>query len=340
MSLKNISQFVKKILTALAASILLLPFFGCSREGALVTKSGFYFDTLIQITLYDHRQESLIDDCFAMAAEYENLLSRTIDGSEISRINEAGGAWVSVSPKTLEVLRKALFWCEESDGAFDITLGAVSDLWDIKNNPGILPSPEALSQALAATGYEQLSIDGTQVSLANPDARLDLGAISKGWIADCMKEYLNRQGVTEGLINLGGNVLVLGPKTDGGTYKVGIQKPFSQDGSVLMTVDITDGTVVTSGIYQRYFELEGTIYHHILNPDTGYPYQNGLLSVTIICPLSADGDGLSTACFALGMEDGLALIESIPDAEAVFITEDYEIITSSGMGTTIPYEIY
>ncbi len=339
MRFNHFPSYVNKIIASLATAMLLLSLAGCSRESS-VTKSGFYFDTIIQITLYDHRQESLIDDCLAMAAEYESLLSRTIDDSEISRINEAGGAWVSVSHKTLDVLKKALFWCEETDGAFDITLGAVSDLWDIKNNPGTLPSPEALSQALAATGYEQLSIEDTQVALTNPDARLDLGAISKGWIADCMKEYLNQQGVTEGLINLGGNVLVLGPKPDGRTYKVGIQKPFSQDGSVLMSVDITDGTVVTSGIYQRYFELEGRIYHHILDPDTGYPFQNGLLSVTVLCPRSADGDGLSTACFALGTEDGLALIESIPGTEAVFITEDYEIITSSGMGTTVPYEIY
>lgn len=330
-----------RIAPALVLLLFGISMAGCTRERETIhiTKSDFYFDTIIQITLYDDRQEALIDDCFAMAAEYEDLLSGTIDDSDISRINQAQGAPVTVSDDTISVLEAGLSYCELSGGVFDITLGAVINLWDIKNNPGVLPSQEELSRALESVGYESVSIQGNEVTLANPDTQVDLGAISKGWIADRMKEYLNSQGVTEGIINLGGNVLVLGPKSDGSAYRIGLQKPFDQDGNLLLSVDITDGTVVTSGNYQRYFELDGTIYHHIFDPDTGYPYQNGLLSVTILCPRSVDGDGLSTTCFALGLTDGLALIESLPDTEAVFITEDFEIVTSSGMGSTVPYEI-
>ncbi len=338
---KDLSYRIKRISLALLLCLTGILTAGCTRERETtpITKSGFYFDTVIQITLYDDRQEALIDDCFAMAAEYEHLLSRTVADSDISRINQSQGAPITVSDDTISVLEAGLSYCELSGGAFDITLGAVIDLWDIKNNPGVLPAQEDLAMALDSVGYEAVTIDGNEVTLTNPEAKVDLGAISKGWIADRMKEYLNEQGVTEGILNLGGNVLVLGPKSDGSAYRIGLQKPFDQDGSLLLSVDIADGTVVTSGNYQRYFELDGTIYHHIFDPDTGYPYQNGLLSVTIVCPKSVDGDGLSTTCFALGLTEGLALIERLPDTEAVFITEDFEVVTSSGMGDTIPYEI-
>lgn len=340
---RNLS-LIKKI-SARAFLCILLTFLcgfsgtGCGRTTTPITKSGFYFDTVIQITLYDNRKEALIDDCFSMAAGYENLLSRTVKDSEISRINEADGFPVAVSDDTLDILEIGLSYCQLSDGAFDITLGALSDLWDVKNNPGVLPSRKELDLALAHTGYEKVSIQGSEIFLKDSEVQLDLGAIAKGWCADRMKEYLNANGVTEGIINLGGNVLTLGPKADSTSYKIGLQKPFAMDGELLIAVEISDGTVVTSGIYQRYFELDGTIYHHILNPATGEPYQNELLSVTILCPRSVDGDGLSTTCLGLGVEEGLALIESLPDTEAIFITTDYEIITSSGIGTAVPYKI-
>ena len=140
-------------------------------------------------------------------------------------------------------------------------------------------------------------------------------------------------------INLGGNVLALGAKTDGSAYTIGIQRPFGEENEAIASVSITDQTVVSSGVYERYFEVDGTRYHHILDTATGYPYDNGLLEVTIITGASVDGDGLSTTCFSLGLEDGMALVESLDATEAIFITDDYEVHTSSGMGTVIPYEI-
>lgn len=122
-------------------------------------------------------------------------------------------------------------------------------------------------------------------------------------------------------INLGGNVLTLGDKPDGSNYNIGIQKPFSDDGTAIASVEVSDETVVSSGVYERYFYVGDNFYHHILNPKTGYPYDNNLLGVTIICPKSVDGDGLSTTCFALGLEDGMKLIESLDDTEAIFITD-------------------
>lgn len=319
--------------------LLILELSGCKDTASPVTRTGFYFDTVVQITLYDDRKENLIDDCFKMAENFEKLVSKTVEGSEIYDLNHAKGAPVIMSEETLDLLEAGLYYCQLSEGAFDITIGALAQLWDIKNNPGMTPSESDISAALSGVGYENISIKGNEVTLANPGTQLDLGAIAKGYIADRMKDYLNECGVREGIINVGGNVLVLGPKADGSPYVIGIQRPFSTEGTAMYSVEITDGTVVSSGVYERYFEKDGTIYHHILNPVSGYPYQNGLLSVTIFCPESVDGDGLSTTCFSLGLEKGMALIESIPDAEAVFITEDYELAASSGIGTKIPYHV-
>lgn len=312
---------------------------GCGRREP-ITKTAFYFDTIIQITLYDDSKGTLIDDCFQMADAYEKLLSRTIPGSEIDQINHSNGQAVTVSDDTIALVEKGISYYELSGGAFDLTLGEVSSLWDISGNPGSIPSPDEIAEALSHVGMDAVTVQGNQITLKDPLASLDLGGIAKGYIADKMKESLNEQGVTEGIINLGGNVLTLGPKSDGSPYVVGIQRPFSQEGALLLSVEITDGTVVSSGVYERYFQLEDTIYHHILDPKSGYPYDNGLYSVSILCKSSADADALSTTCFGLGLTEGLALIETLPDTEAVFITDSYQVVVSSGMGEKIPYTIY
>lgn len=312
---------------------------GCKKTAMPITKTGFYFDTVVQITLYDDTKEALIDECFRIAEEFEKKVSRTMEGSDIYNLNHADGATVTVSDETISLLQAGLHYCRLSEGSFDITIGSLTELWDIKNNPGSIPTEKAIADALSCVDYETIVITGNDVTLTNSDTQLDLGAIAKGYIADRMKEYLNDNGVTEGILNIGGNVLVLGPKKDGSSYTIGIQRPFSTEGTAMYSVEITDGTVVSSGVYERYFEKDNIIYHHILDPVTGYPYQNGILSVTIFCSESVDGDGLSTACFSLGIKKGMALIESIPDAEAIFITEDYELVTSSGIGSKIPYRL-
>lgn len=322
---------------------LLLPILfalsGCGPKPEPVTKHGFYFDTVIQITLYDKKYEPLIDDCFALAEEFEQKVSKTRPESEIYELNHANGASVSLSPDTLSLLQTGLSYCEISGGSFDPTIGALAELWDIKNNPGKIPTKDQIGAALSTVGYKNILLSDQTASLANPNTQVDLGGLAKGYMADRMKEYLNEQGVCEGFINLGGNVLVLGPKQDGQPYTIGIQKPFADPGVSLLSVEVSDGTVVSSGVYERFFEKDGKIYHHILDPATGYPFDNGLLSVTVLCPSSADGDALSTTCFSLGKEEGLALIESLPDTEAIFITEDFELVFSSGMGSRIPYSV-
>lgn len=314
-----------------------------------VSKSGFYFDTIIQITLYGTDNGKLIDECFALADRYENLLSNTIPESDVSRINTHPGEYVTVSPETLEVIKAGISYGRISHGAFDITVGNVSALWnfseisaqletkDNEASPNVLPDAKDVSAAISHVDYTKIQLNGNQVMLADSQAKLDLGGIAKGYIADKMREYLNEQGVTAGTVNLGGNVLTLGEKENGKSYVIGIQKPFSDSGQTLGTLKVPDASIVTSGVYQRYYRINGRLYHHILDTATGYPCENDLWSVTVISSSSMDGDALSTTCFALGLTDGMALIESLDDAEAVFVTNDQKIHTSSGIGGEISF---
>lgn len=335
----------KKILSVLGILVFAGLIYGVYRNSSVeetdtsISKTGFYFDTVIKITLYDSDDADYLDGCFALADKYENLLSATIETSDVSKINAANGSPVTVSPETAELIREGIDYGTLSNGQFDITIGKLSSLWDFSENPGIVPDADAITSAVSTINYQNITVSGNTVTLNDSDAAIDLGGIAKGFIADKMKAYLNENGITSGIINLGGNVLIIGPKEDGSDYRIGIQKPFSDTGTALATVSIPDGTVVSSGVYERYFKKDGVLYHHLLNPKTGYPYENDLTGVTIICSRSVDGDGLSTTCFSLGLEDGIKLIESLPNTEAIFITSDGELHTSSGIGTTIPFQM-
>lgn len=331
----------KKIASLLGLFLLCLILTGC---GEPISKSGFYFDTVITVTLYDNSKEQLLDGCFDLAAKYEGYFSNTVADSDISKINASGGTPVTVHDETIELLQKGISYGEQSNGAFDITIGRLSDLWNIstkalldETDASMVPSDTEIRQALATVDYRTIVIDGNDVSLTDPDAKLDLGGIAKGYIADKMKEYLLANGVKSALINLGGNVLTVGDKPDGSPFTIGIQYPFQEDGSSIASVKISDQTVVSSGIYERYFKVDDTLYHHILDTKTGYPCDNNLLGVTIITDHSVDGDALSTICFTLGLRDGMALIEQLDGTEAIFITDDYELHVSSGMGSSVPY---
>lgn len=343
----EVSLMKKKTILISAFLLLAQLLSGCQppQNGQPLTKSGFYFDTVISVTIYDKSKESLLEDCFELADRYEQYFSNTVEDSDISKINASAGTPVVVHEETAELLSKGISYGELTDGRFDITVGKLSDLWNFSTkaliedtDASMIPSEEEIDSARSTVDYHCIQLEGTTVTLTNPDARIDLGGIAKGYIADRMKEFLNENGVTSGFINLGGNVLTLGVKEDGSSYRLGIQRPFSETGTSIAVVSVTDETVVSSGVYERCFTVDGTLYHHILDVSTGYPYDNGLLGVTVITKYSADGDALSTSCFSLGLTDGMALIESLDGTEAVFITDDFELHTSSGIGTTIPFE--
>ena len=317
--------FVKLLLICMVSCILS----GCNfKAQEPISKTGFYFDTVISITIYDSNDETLLEQCFTHCEELENLLSRTIPTSDISRINSAAGAPVTVSDTTIELLKQGIYYGQLTDGAFDITIAPLSDVWNFKENTGTLPTDHAVTEALSHVSYKTIQIDGNTVTLTDPETAIDLGGIAKGYIADVLKEFLKSKGVKSALIDLGGNILTLGTKPDGTAFQIGIKKPFDTK-EVITSVSASDLSVVTSGSYERYFEVDDVKYHHILDTENGYPASTGLLSVTILSEKSIDGDALSTSCFALGLEKGRSLIDSLEGIDAIFITEDYEIIDTS-----------
>lgn len=291
--------------------------------------TGTYFDTVVQLEVWGADTE-IMDHCKELCENYEQLLSTTIETSEISKINQAAGQPVEISDETADLIQKGIEYSKLSGGKFDITIASASELWDFHDNGNeTIPTEEQLKEAVSHINYKNIELDHNTVTLKDPEAKIDLGGIAKGYIADKLKEYLQSEGIEHAWLNLGGNVLTLGNKPDGSSFRIGLQKPFSQSGEILGILPVSDQSVVTSGNYERYFEKDGVIYHHILDPSTGYPIQNNLYQVTVISDQSVDGDALSTTCYALGLEVGMKLIQSLDGVEAIFVTDDYEIHKSS-----------
>lgn len=318
----------KKIAACLSAAALTLT--GCSglpRERDL-SYTDTLFDTVISVRIYDNADEDILKGCEALCKKYDSMFSNKIADSEISQINNAGGAPVEVSDDTIKLLKKGIYYGNMSNGAFDITIGTVSDLWDFKSETPSVPDAAAIAEAVSHVNYKNVIIKDNTVRLQDAQAKLDVGAIAKGFIADRLKEYLENNGITHALINLGGNVLAMGNKLDGSDYNIGIQKPFDESGTPITSVKIADKSIVTSGTYQRYFEQDGKIYHHILDARTGYPCENTLSSVTIITDSSLTADAMSTTCFLLGYDKAANMINQLDNVDAVFVTTDNKVIYS------------
>ncbi len=311
----------------LCAALLL----GCSRNIDPISKSGLYFDTVITITLYDTNQEKYLDECFLLAEKYENLFSKTIETSDIYKINHSHGEPTIVDAETIFLIEKAIYYATLTDGKVDPTILPLSDLWDFGSRQ-TLPSDEAIQYATTLVNYENVLIDKTNnsVTLLKENAGIDLGFIAKGYIADKMKEYLLSEGVEQALINLGGNILTIGNKPDGNPFTLGVQKPFAQTSSSIATIKVSNKSVVSSGVYERYFYEDDVLYHHILDTQTGYPVTNDLLGVTILSDSSMEGDAFSTICMCLGLEEAQKLIAKTHGIEALFITKNYQLIYSEG----------
>ena len=323
---------MKRILLIINLLLIISMFSGCTKfTNNQINVSGQYFDTAVSITIYGGTKD-VADKCKDICSKYENMFSNKIDSSEISmiNINSAKGNWTSVSKDTLELIKKGIEFGNISNGLFDITIGEVSQLWDFKDGNN-LPDPATIKEKISNVNYKNIEIDGNNVRLSNPNAKLDLGGIAKGYIADKLKEYLLSQNIDSALINLGGNVLLVGSKLDGSNFRIGIQKPFEESGETILVVNTHDKSIVTSGTYERYFYKDNKLYHHILDTHTGYPVENDLCSVTIISDSSMMGDGLSTTAFLMGLNDGLNYIESLENTEAIFIDKDLKIHTTTGL---------
>ncbi len=345
-SINNMHSMVRAAAVIFIAAFVIITQTGCGDKGSdsePVTKNDFCLDTSCDISIYDitgSEGEEILDGAFKEIRKYEKILSKTVSGSDIDRINKASGKSVKVSDDAYEVIKMGLEIGKLSGGRFDITVGRLTDLWDFKSDDPKLPEQQDIDAALKTVGLDNVKLEaGNKVTLTDPDAELDLGGIAKGYIADRITEYLEKQGVKKAIINLGGNICVIGSKAEDTPWTIGIERPYSDRTELIGSVQVSDATVVTSGIYERMFKKDGRIYHHVLDPKTGYPAETDLEAVTITARkgYSAYCDGLSTTCLMLGTDKARALVEKLqkekPDMgiEASFTDKNDKVTQTEGM---------
>ena len=321
---------MKKLVSLILLLIfVLLSFCSCDRNVYPLSSTQIMMDTVVTITIYDG--DDVLSGAMKLCKKYENLLSRTVEESDIYKINTSNGNPVEVSSETVELLSLALDIAKNSNGAFDPTVLPLVEVWDVMNAKKA-PESSKITEAMKSVGFENIEINGNLVTAKN-GARLDLGGIAKGFIADKLKVYLKENKVKSAIINLGGNTLLVGDK-NGKNFSVGVQKPFGKQDELCGIVKMQDKTAVTSGVYQRYFEEDGQIYHHIIDTQTGYPTDNGLYAVTVLTDSSSIADGLSTACLVLGIEKGTELAKKY-NAELIFVDKDGKLILTNGLTQTM-----
>jgi thiamine biosynthesis lipoprotein len=309
----------------------------------------FVLGTVCSVTLYGGNPAETFSRVFARLREIDRLMSANREGSALDRINQKAGLEpVPVPPELMEVLEKARYYADLGGGAFDPTIGPLVKLWDIGSEEPRVPGDDEIRQALALVNREDLILDreaGTAF-LARPGMALDLGAIAKGYAADEARRIVREGSCRGAIIDLGGNILVCGerPEAGGGgrPWRIGVQDPLDSRGAYIGVLEVREASVVTSGVYERFFEAGGRRYHHILSTETGCPVENGLLSVTIVAEKSIDADALSTLVFTLGYEAGLEALKALDGVGAVFVFEDRRIRLSPGLGDsfTLTSDIY
>lgn len=307
---------------------------GCQSADSVTSVTGYKLNTIVAIDAYSKVSTEILNNALNLCDTYEKMFSRTMEDSILYEVNHQQRTQIPAELASL--IQYGITYSELSDGAFDLTIGSVSQLWDFTADEPMVPDQTLIAEALTHVDYTNvvLTRNPSDEAIWNIQLKegtmIDLGAIAKGYIADRIKDYLLENGVTNAIINLGGNVLCIGGKTRTTDFSIGIKKPFGSSGESLAILNLNDLSAVSSGTYERYFYAEDVFYHHILSPTTGMPYDNGLTDVTIISKESVIGDCLSTTCFALGLEDGLALIENLDGVEALFVTSDGVIHYSSG----------
>lgn len=332
-------RFTRFTILTIILSALIITQTGCSSEVKTVSKDNYYLDTTCTLTVYetgDGLDETIaneaIDKAYELCALLDKTVSKTVEVSDIAKINSAGGQWVQVSDYTIELLHGGLKYSELSDGVFDITVGRLTDLWDFHAEEPVLPDEDDLADAVKHVGYEMVQIDDNKARLTDPASKIDLGGIAKGYIGDRMAEVLENNGVTSAIVNLGGNIICIGSKPGADGFNIGVEAPFTDRTEIVGSIEVADKTLVTSGVYERMFEIDGKIYHHILDTKTGYSVDSDLNAVTLIADKgkSMDCDAMSTICLIKGYQDARKFIESQEGVEAVFVLKNGDVKMTDG----------
>lgn len=298
------------------------------------TKEFYMLGTIIRLKAYGYKGEDALREAFDKLIEIDDKMSVFKADSEISKINyNSGYITQKVSYDTFFVIKTAVKYSDMSKGAFEPTIRPIVDLWGICTDHARIPHKKDISKKLELVNYKDIIFDKDKntVMLNKENQALDLGGVAKGYAADKVKTILAGNQIKSAIIDLGGNIFAIGSKPDGESWSIGIQDPTRRRGECIGSINIANKSVVTSGNYERYFMNEGRNFHHIIDPKTGYPSDNGIVSVTVISDCSIDGDALSTCAYVMGLRRGIDFIESLEGIDAIFVTEDKEIFTTSGI---------
>lgn len=326
---------VLSVAAVLGAAVLLTVLFQWRQAQIAYTKDLFAMDTYFSLRAYGPRAETGLESCVRRVEELEGLLSVT-EGSDIRRINESSfGEAVPVREDTFLLLEEAVALGEETGGALDITLYPILKAWGFTAEEYRIPGEEELAALLEKVDYRELVLDEAASAVSVREGmELDLGAVAKGYTGDCLTELLREQGVTSAMLDLGGNIQVLGAKPDGSPWRVAVKNPFDSS-QIIGVLEVTDKAVVTSGSYERYFVGEdGRRYWHILDPESGRPAESGLVSMTVVGESGVRCDGLSTALFVMGQERAVEFWRQQVESESfemILVTEDGKVYFTEGL---------
>lgn len=288
-------------------------------------KTIYALDTYITLKT----DKKISGDVDAFIARYENELSYTREGSYIYNINH--NISNECSEELAELIETAMEISRETDGAFDITCGALKELWRLDTDSPHIPTTTELFEALKNVGWKKISISDDRLVQKNDGLLLDLGGIAKGYIAQKTVQYLREDGIEEGIASFGGNIAIIGKKKNGAAWCVGLKDP-TDTSRIFATLEVYDGFISTSGEYERYSEIDGVKYHHIFDTKSGCPSESGLTSVSVVCSDGTLADALSTALFVMGIDKITELYNGKKyDFEAVCVSEDGKIYVSQGL---------
>lgn len=289
-------------------------------------KTVYAMDTVMTLKAYGENAEKALDDAEKEIERLDSTLRRGSEESEIYKVNTEKSA--EVSENTVNLVKDALDICSSTNGAFDISIAPVMDLWGFYTKDFYVPTSNELSEELSKVDYNNITVDNNMISVRD-NSQLDLGGIAKGFLSGRIMEIFKDNGVESGIISLGGNVQTLGKKINGSSWKVAIQNP--DNDAYIGGLSISDKAVITSGGYQRFFERDGVTYHHIIDPKTGYPANSGVKSVSIVSDNGTLADGLSTALFVMGLDKGTEYWKSHDGFDVIFVTDDNLIYITEGL---------
>lgn len=307
---------MKRLFSLLLVFLLLFSLLSCQKkDDGQRSQTFFVMDTFLTVTLYDERNDDteIFQAVNQIARELEEKASRTLETSEVSAFNRAEKSY-TFSPDMADMIQKALAMSEATEGAYDITVAPLVDLWNVKEG-GPVPSEKALSEALSLVSYRNLTLVDCTLTKTNPKVAIDLGSVTKGYAVDKIVSYLTEKNCIA-LVNFGGNVAVVGNRAEQEVWRVSVRSPFDAQ-KTIGKFNITSGAVAVSGDYERYFEKDGVRYHHILSPFNGYPSRN-MRSVAVYAASALDADMLSTALFVMG-EDRAKDFKSESDLEFSYV---------------------